>query len=68
MTRAEATQTINDVLYGSPGAEHDTKDGRDLIHNLIDEMGLSALTDEAAIRLAQMHEAHHDRSLALGGA
>ena len=56
MTRKEATSLINDVLFGSPGAAHDTPTGRELIHSLVDEMGLEALSDDAVIRLAQMHE------------
>ena len=56
MPRAEAISTINEVLYGSPGAAHDTEKGRELIRDLVEEMGLSALTDAAVIRLAQMHE------------
>ena len=61
MSRKEAERIITEVLYGAPGASYDTPEGRDMIHELVDRMGLSALTDDAVIRLAAMHRAHDEQ-------
>jgi len=55
MDRAQAEDIINNTLYGT-----DTDTGRDLLLDLIGEMGTKALTDEAVIRLAALHEQKHD--------
>jgi hypothetical protein len=51
MTRAQAEDIVNNVLYGT-----DTDTGRHLAGELIEEMGTAALTDRAVIRLAQLHQ------------
>ena len=58
MDRRKAERVINDVLYGT-----DTDIGRELLLKLVAEMGTAALTDEAAIKLAQLHENAHDESI-----
>ena len=55
MTREEATRLVVEVLYGAPGEDHDTPQGRELLLGLLEELGLAALTDEAVVRLAQRH-------------
>ena len=57
MDRQRAYDTIVNTLYGAPGERHDTPIGTDLAMGMLREMGLAALTDDAVIRLAQMHEA-----------
>lgn len=58
MSRTADERTINDVLYGV-----DTEEGRDLLMELIAEMGTSALTDEAVHRLARKHEERHEGNI-----
>jgi hypothetical protein len=53
MTRAEAEDIVNNILFGT---DNDT--GRELAARLIEEMGTKALTDRAVIRLAQLHQQH----------
>lgn len=48
MDRIEAERIISDVLWPV-----DEPTGRQMLHDLLDERGLSALTDEAVITLAQ---------------
>jgi len=59
MTRESAAHLIQDVLYGT-----DTETGHRLLSDLVAEMGLDALSDEAVVRLAAMHQEHHDAELA----
>lgn len=56
--RREAERKINEVFYGT-----DTELGRDLLFALIAEHGTAALTDEAVIKLAEMHERRHDENI-----
>lgn len=60
MTRAEAVAEIN-ALYGAPREDHDSDQGRALLLDLFEEVGLDALTDAAALRLAGLHRAEDDR-------
>lgn len=55
MDRKQAERLVNDVLYGV-----DTPEGKELLLELIEEMGTSALTDEAVIKLAELHDRTHD--------
>lgn len=55
MDRKQAERLINDVLYGV-----DTPEGKELLLELIEEMGTSALTDEAVIKLAELQDRTHD--------
>ena len=48
-TRAEATNIINE-LYST-----DTVPGQEMLRDLLNEMGLAALTDEAVVKLALKH-------------
>lgn len=57
--RNEAERKINKVFYGT-----DTEEGRELLLELIEELGTAALTDEAAVKLAEMHERRHDGNIA----
>lgn len=61
MTREEAEQIVRDVMYGAPGEDHDTARGRGLLLGVLEQMGLSALTDEAVVRLAAAHQAEDER-------
>jgi hypothetical protein len=54
----EAEQIIT-ILYGT-----DTETGRQLLRDLLEDMGLAALTDEAIFRLAGKHRRQHDIELA----
>jgi hypothetical protein len=54
MERKEADQIIA-ILYGT-----DTETGRQLLHDLLEEMGLATLTDEAVCTLAGEHRRRHD--------
>ena len=57
MTKREADErVVRDVMYGAPGEPYDTETGRTLMVALLEQMGLSALTDEAVARLAAMHQ------------
>jgi hypothetical protein len=61
-TRAESKRIIVGTLYGFPGEDYDTDEGRVLATTLLMEMGLEALTDEACSRLAALHQQHEDRA------
>jgi hypothetical protein len=43
-----------DNLYGVPGEDNETGQSMDFLWKLFREMGVSALTEEAAIRLAEL--------------
>jgi hypothetical protein len=58
MERNEAEQIIA-ILYGT-----DTETGRQLLRDLLADMGLAALTDEAVFTLAGKHRRRHDIELA----
>lgn len=60
-TRAEARRIITETLYGAPGEDYDTPDGRELMTALLEQMGLLALTDDAVVRLAAMHRDRDER-------
>ncbi len=60
MTREKAEDIVRNVLYGAPGEDYDTADGRRLLLGVLEEMGIAALTDEAVIRLAAAHQAHDE--------
>lgn len=62
MDRKTATDLIVNALYGAPGESWDTTTGRELVNDLLDEMGLAALSDEAVIRLAGMHRDQDERN------
>ena len=55
MSRQEAEEIVRGALYGAPGEPHFTQTGLDLLLALLGGMGLSALTDEAVLRLAALH-------------
>ena len=57
MERNAAEQIIA-ILYGT-----DTETGRQLLRDLLEDMGLAALTDEAVFRLAGKHRHRHDTEL-----
>ena len=61
MTREGAERIVRDVMYGAPGEDWDTPDGRRLLIGVLEQMGLSALTDAAVIRLAAEHQAEDER-------
>lgn len=61
MTRERAERIVRDVMYGAPGEGRDTPDGRRLLLGVLEQMGLSALTDAAVIRLAAEHQAEDER-------
>ena len=52
LTRKNAERIITEVLYGL----NDTDAGTTLLAELFEELGTSALTDSAVIKLAKMQE------------
>jgi hypothetical protein len=61
MARERAEQIIRGVMYGAPGEDHDSASGRRPLLGVLEQMGLSALADEAVVRLAAAHQAEDER-------
>lgn len=68
MSRADAEIAIMGSPFGFPGEDWDMEEGRLLANKLLDEMGLNALTDEAVVRLAELHKARDRQRRGLAAA
>ena len=54
MARSDDERDIN-MLYGCPGANHDSDEGADLLLEVLKGFGLSAFTDDFVHALAARH-------------